>query len=131
MSAPPPYGTTAPTGSRPKGLAVASLVLGILGLLTFFFLLGGLLGLIAVILGIVALGKIKRGEADGRGMAIAGIITGAISLVLTVLILVTVGSFLAENSDDFSNLSDCINAADNNQTEIQACQEEFSRNINP
>lgn len=130
-----PYGTdpygSAPSRSLPTGMAVASLVLGILGLLTSAFLLGGLLGLVAIILGIIALGKIKRGEAGGRGMAIGGIVTGILALLVTILIVVTVGAFFANNADEIDNLSDCLNAANNNQTEIQACQDEFERQLNP
>src|SRR5687767_4503157 len=96
-----PYGANAPGRTLPTGMAVASLILGILGIFTAFFLLGGLLGLIAVILGIVALGKIKRGEAGGRGMAIGGIVTGALAMLLALVILVAVGSFFAENSEEF------------------------------
>ncbi len=126
-----PYAANVPSRALPKGMAVASLVLGILGILTSFFLLGGLLGLVALILGFVALGKIKKGEADGRGMAIGGIITGAIALLLTVLIVATVGAFFADKKDELSNLSDCLNNAQGNAQAERACQDEFSRQINP
>lgn len=129
-----PYGTdpygAAPDRSLPTGLAVASLVLGILGLLTSW-LGGGVLGLVAVILGIVALGKIKRGEAGGRGMALGGIITGILAMLVTILIVVTVGAFFANNKDEINNLRDCLDAANNNQTEIQACQDQFENQLNP
>ena len=131
MSATPSYGTNVPSRSLPKGLAVASLVLGIIGLLTAFFLLGGLLGLVAVILGVLALGKIKRGEADGRGLALGGIITGALAMLLTILLLVTVGSFLSENSDEISELNDCVKAAGNNQNAVQVCRDRFESQVNP
>lgn len=130
-----PYGTdpsgAAPTRSLPTGMAVASLVLGILGLLTSAFLLGGLLGLVAVILGVIALSKIKRGEAGGRGMAVGGIITGILAMLVTILIVATVGAFFANNKDDIDSLTECLNRANNNQTEIQACQDEFERRVNP
>jgi len=126
-----PYGANVPDRTLPTGLAVASLVLGILAVLTGFFLLGGLLGLIAVILGIVALGKVKRGEAGGRGMAIGGIVTGVIGMLIAVLILVTVGSFFASNADKFSSLADCLNAANNDQAQVQVCENDFRNQINP
>ena len=115
----------------PKGLAIASLLLGIAGIVTAFLLFGGLLGLVALILGFVALGKAKRGEAGGRGLAIGGIVTGAIALLLAILLAVVVGSFFARNSEEFSNLSECVEAANNDQTKIQACQDDFARNVNP
>jgi hypothetical protein len=125
-----PYGANVPGRTLPTGMAVASLVLGILGIFTAFFLLGGLLGLIAVILGIVALGKIKRGEAGGRGMAIGGIVTGVLAMLLALIIVVAVGSFFAENSEEFSNLADCLDQATTAQAE-EACRDEFERNVNP
>lgn len=64
-----------------SGLAIASLVLGIIGLLGFCFAPFGVLpGSIGAILGIVAVAK-KHG---GRGMAIGGIVTGAASVVISL-----------------------------------------------
>lgn len=59
-----------PTVSR---LAVASLVCGILG-----FFSAGITGVLGVIFGHVSLGRIKRsaGTLEGRGLAIAGLVTG-------------------------------------------------------
>ena len=68
--------TAAPTSS--KGLAIASLVVGVIGFLTGFLGIGILLGLIAVILGIVSLAKHK----GGKGQAITGIVFGALALFL-------------------------------------------------
>ena len=62
-----------------KGLAISSLVLGILATLTGIFFVGGLFGIIAIILGAVALGK-----KVGKGMSIAGIITGALGILGTI-----------------------------------------------
>src|SRR5262245_44106064 len=65
-----------------KGLAIASLVLGVSSLPTF-----GLLGVgavTAIVLGAIALGRSKKEPAihGGKGMAIAGIITSVASLLL-------------------------------------------------
>src|SRR6185503_18907651 len=67
-----------------QGLAIASLVLGIISIPTL-----GLLGvgaITALVLGSIALKRIKKEPAThgGKGMAIAGIITSAISLLLIV-----------------------------------------------
>ncbi len=126
-----PSGSNEPVRPLPKGMAVASLVLGILGVLTAFFLLGGLLGLVAVILGVVALGKIKRGQADGRGLAIGGIVTGALALLLAIVLAATVGAFFARNAEEFSNFNDCVQAAGNDRAAREACEEDFSRQITP
>lgn len=68
-----------------KGLAIASMVCGILSLVCF----GPLAGLPAVIMGHMSMGRIKRGEmsADGKGFALAGLIMGYLCLVGTVLFI--------------------------------------------
>jgi type II secretory pathway pseudopilin PulG len=70
-----------------RGFAVASLVLGILSLPTI-----GLLGvgaMAAVVLGVVALVKARNapGEYGGSGLAIAGIVLAALSIVVMPFII--------------------------------------------
>lgn len=83
-----PYGYAGPPGYpvRPtNGLAVASLILGIVG--------GGV---IAVILGHVAKSQIRRTGEAGDGMATAGLILGYFWLVIgLILIIVYVAQFMA------------------------------------
>lgn len=83
------------TGANaPSGLAITALVLGILSLpLLIFFGLGALLGVVAVVLGIVAVRKVKQGQASGRGMAIGGIVLGAISVVLGIFVVIALFVF--------------------------------------
>ena len=63
----------------PSGKATASLILGILGVPTC-----GLLGVVAIIVGLMAQADIRRsaGRLKGAGVAIAGIVVGALSLVM-------------------------------------------------
>jgi hypothetical protein len=73
-------------------LSIVSLVAGILGLLgmclgvipvvgLFCSVPGGLFGLVAVILGIVGMNKVKTSGEKGKGMAIAGLILGVLTLL--------------------------------------------------
>lgn len=63
-----------------KGMSIASMVLGIVGLVAWCIpLFGYPVSILAIIFGVI--GK-KKGA---RGMAIAGIIMGAISLVITII----------------------------------------------
>jgi hypothetical protein len=77
----PYYGSGVPAypsvPPRTSGLAIASLVLGILNL-------SGIGSLLATIFGAVALGQISRsnGAVTGKGMAIAGFVLGIIGLGL-------------------------------------------------
>jgi hypothetical protein len=72
---------------RTNGLAVASMVLGILWL----YWIGSIL---ALVLGYVAKSQIdnSRGQEGGRGMAIAGITLGWIGVGVLLLTLLAVGS---------------------------------------
>ena len=70
------------TQSRSNGLAIAALVCGIVGLFIFEVILGAL----AIVFGGIGLSRANRG-AGRRGMAWAGIILGAIDVVLFVVIL--------------------------------------------
>jgi hypothetical protein len=69
--------------ARTSGLAIASLILGILGFCTLG--LAGIAGLILGIVGLIAISK-SAGQLKGGGLAIAGIIVCAVSL-FTLLIL--------------------------------------------
>jgi len=70
-----------------NGYAVASLVLGILGLPCFMLVIPQIL---AVVFGFVALNQhARRRTSAGRGMAIAGIALGLIGLVITGVAFLT------------------------------------------
>ncbi len=74
-------------GVRTNGFAVASLVLGVLFCLV-------VTGILAVIFGNVALGRIEasNGTEKGRGLAIAGIVLGWIGIsLLAIAALVWLG----------------------------------------
>ncbi len=75
----PPYATEPPL----NGLAVASLVLGLLWLNWF----GSIL---ALVLGYVAKRQIDQRGESGRGMALAGIILGWIGLAFLVLAVIAI-----------------------------------------
>lgn len=70
-----------------SGLAIASLICGVVGLCS-----GAIVGIVGVILGIVALGKIGREpqRLRGRGMAITGICTGSVGIVFTTAMLISI-----------------------------------------
>ncbi|YCM45557.1 DUF4190 domain-containing protein [Verrucomicrobiaceae bacterium 227] len=74
---------------KTNGLAIASLVCGILSLVTFCFCGGLFFGLPAVICGHMSMGQIKSGnqQQDGHGMALAGLICGYIGLGVFLLMM--------------------------------------------
>jgi hypothetical protein len=102
MSKPAPQ---SPVSPQTNGLAVASLVLGILSVTG----LSILTGIPAIVTGAMGL---KRPE--GKGMSIAGIIMGAISVIIALLflvfivVLIGIGAFAndtydAPNYDDYDS----------------------------
>ncbi|MBF5083561.1 DUF4190 domain-containing protein [Quadrisphaera sp. INWT6] len=87
-----------------NALGIAALVLGVLALLTGFFIIGGLFGLVAIVLGIIGSRRAKRGLATNRGMAITGIILGVIGVLLTVAVL-AFGAFVGTQVQDCTQLA--------------------------
>lgn len=87
-------------------MAVAALVCGILGLVIALIPILGIfgiaLGLVAFVLGLIARSKAKTGEAAGKGMALAGVITGTLATVLGIVGLVIVGNAFNELENVFS-----------------------------
>ncbi len=80
------------------GFAIASLVCGILSMLCCCLtLFSVVLGVAAIVLGIIAICF----KYDGKGMAIAGIITGGLGLVIGVIALVWSGSVAAQDFLDY------------------------------
>ena len=81
------YGSSSATsGSRTNGLAIASLVVGIIGI----FLFPVILGPVAIVLG--AVGMRQARVKGGGGMAKAGVILGVVDLVIFAVMLAVVAS---------------------------------------
>lgn len=82
-----------PQKTADNGFGIASMVLGIISLITFFMVINMPLAILALVLGGVQLSR-----REGKGMALAGIITGEIALFLTVLMCVVIFLFSGEES---------------------------------
>jgi hypothetical protein len=84
-------GATAP--SRRNGLALASMILGIVAVSTawmpFIVVIGALCALLALLFGVISLARGRRGAAErigsGRGFAVAGLVTGGLAALLCVV----------------------------------------------
>ena len=118
----------APPGYAPNktnGLAVAALVLGILGFLTCWFILGGLPAIVGLILGIIAITRVGKTHEPGKGMAIAGTILSGIALVIATIVFAYV---VHRVGPSISELTRCLNAA-TSPADRQACRDRFSQNF--
>lgn len=83
----PPYYYPGYQARRTNGMSVAALVCGICG---FIYLIPGLLGIIFGIVAIRQINRDKTNSTDGKGMAIAGIVVGAVWFVLYAVIIALV-----------------------------------------
>lgn len=77
------YPYAAPIVKKAPGMALAAMILGIVGVVTGFFVFGVLLGIAAIILGALSLKKVKEAGA-GKGFAITGIVTGAVAVLFSL-----------------------------------------------
>ncbi|WP_329127191.1 DUF4190 domain-containing protein [Streptomyces sp. NBC_01465] len=86
-----------------NGLGTASMVLGSIGsFLAFFpvlFWIAGILGILAVVFGLVAYRGARKGLATNRTSALGGAFFGAISIALTIVMAFVVTAF-AKNIDE-------------------------------
>jgi phage FluMu protein Com len=82
------FDTLAQAGAS-NGLAIASLITGILSIPLNCVYCGGVpLAIAAIVTGAISLSQCKRGEATGKGMATAGIVSAVSGLVLMLVIVV-------------------------------------------
>ncbi|UNX54252.1 DUF4190 domain-containing protein [Georgenia sp. TF02-10] len=114
-----------PYGPR-NGLGTAALVVAIISLLLawipFIGLVGAVGGIVAIILGALGLGRVKRREATNRGVSIAGIVIGALALILaiaaTVFATYVIGDVLGPE------FQQCAEQYGNDPQGLQRCLEE-------
>jgi hypothetical protein len=106
---PPAYGAGYyGTPQLPKGLAIASMVLGIVGV---FFSLGYGLGLFPSIAGIITGHLALKRQPAARGFWLAGLITGYVGLFLSLIgvalliFIIVLAVNTANNPADYSDLS--------------------------
>jgi hypothetical protein len=84
-----PYpGVMPPPTSRRNGLGTGSLVLALVALVATVTIFGGaILGIAAAAMGLVARRRVKRGEANDGGVAMAGIVLGIVAAVVGLFII--------------------------------------------
>lgn len=128
---PQPYGGyPPPVPAAPKnGLGTASLVVAIISLFTLFG--GVVLGIVAVVLGFLGRGRVKRGEATNGGVAMAGIILGFLSIIVSIAAFVIVGVFGVALFKEVGGTDyiDCVNNAGSDQAAVEQCAQEFTQRV--
>lgn len=118
------YGEPRPVSRN--GMGTAALVLGLLGLLLGVLLIGGLLGALAVVFGAIGLSRARNGRASNGWAAVTGIVTGALGMIIAVVLVVTVVRVYGPTLDTYFK---CLQRAQGNATTVQACVTQFQRQI--
>ncbi|MFI5714856.1 DUF4190 domain-containing protein [Nocardia sp. NPDC051750] len=142
MTYPPPAGYPPPDpypgpGGTPqywqespktKGMAIAALVFAILAVLSFCTVFGGIFfGLIAVVLGVIATVKARRGTAGGGVMAVIALILGAGAMIAAAVFGVLFwGIWQDSGGQDFL---DCTTRAGGDQAAIARCEDQFNQRL--
>ena len=120
-----PYGgyQSPPAGPR-NGLGIAALVIAIFGLVFCWSVIGGVvLGVVAVIIGIVGRGRAKRGEATNGGVALAGILLGVLAVIVSLaFVFIWIGVFSEVGGTDYL---DCVARAGSDRNAVQGCANEL------
>ena len=121
-----------PAARRRNGMGTAALVLGVVALVLVLLLLfspiGAFLGLLAVLFGILGLIRANRGEADNRGQAVAGLVTGAIALLVGVFFTISIGVWFSTHVNDFNRFGQCIDDAVGSAAR-EECARELAREL--
>ena len=127
----PDYGNGPPTGYGPpprNGLGVAALIFGIIALLGAWIplvnIVSVVLAIVGIVVGIMALRRVKRGEATNRGMSLTGLVLSVVALLLAVFVLVRAANFILSNYEDIEPCADPALS----QEEQQACLEDVLNN---
>jgi hypothetical protein len=102
---------------------VVGIVSLVLAVLVIFALLAIPLGIIAAILGGIGMSRASKGQADNRGQALTGLITGVLSIVVAVAIGISFVGLIVENRSDLRKFGTCMNDSDNDTDRARCFRE--------
>lgn len=132
---PPPlyggYSAIPPTAPK-NGMGTTALVLAIVGLVSCWTVVGGIvLGIAAIVCGVLGRNRAARGEATNGGVATGGIVLGALAVVAGlafIAIYATLGWAMFKDVGG-GDYIDCVNRAGNDQAAIEQCATEFTQRV--
>ncbi|MCW2690364.1 MAG: hypothetical protein JWR37_5254 [Mycobacterium sp.] len=127
---PAPYsgGFSAPPTGPKNGLGIAALIIAIVALVSVWSVFGGIiLGIVAVVIGFAARGRVKRGEANNGGIALAGILLGFLAIIVGIIFIpIWISVFNQVGGTDYV---DCLQKAGSDQNKVQQCADQFRNQI--
>ncbi len=123
-----PTPTPAPTSTQPStpqgagAFAITSLVTGIVAFVLGFTFIGFILGAAAVVFGILALKKNQN-----KGMAIAGIITGGLGFIASLIVTAIAIIALATSGALASELTNSVQDTAQEQQAVHSGKKDFAK----
>ena len=115
VSSDPAQAASTPAHQTTSGLAIAGLVLGILAILGAFVPLLNILtapfAIVGLILAIVGLMGINKGKHSGKGIVVAGVVLGAVALVVTLGMYGCAGAVASSSGGSSSSTASSSTAA--------------------
>jgi hypothetical protein len=126
--APPPgYGDYGQPSTVKNGAAITGLVLGILGLLLCWAVIGLPLAIIGLILSIVGFRRVGRGRATNKGVAVTGLVVNVLALLASAVLTalwIAGAVYIAQNGG--TDLWNCILDSNGDQTVVNQCVDTFA-----
>ncbi|MBS9534269.1 DUF4190 domain-containing protein [Mycobacterium sp. M1] len=118
------YGSPSQYTAPRNGLGIAALGVAVAGLLTALTIIGGIaLGVVAILLGFAGLARVRRGEANNGGVAIAGMVLGLLAVVAGIgCIFIYIGIFRTAGAGDYM---DCMTKAGSDPAAQQRCTDQL------
>jgi hypothetical protein len=116
-------------GTRPRnGFGIAALVLGLLALVLFWTIVGGIIfGVLALIFGLLGRARAKRGEATNGGLSVAGLVLGIIGLLLAIGLVALFASLM--NSPAGQSYQQCVQQSGGDPANLQQCFAELGNQV--
>ena len=93
--------------TKPSGLAITSMILGILSVILscLFPIVAIVLATVGLIVGFLGLNQVKKNPefVSGKGFSIAGIATSAVAVLISIIFFIVVGKLIAEAGGFFKS----------------------------
>ena len=115
-----------------NGAGVAALTLGAVALAlvltVLLFPIGGLLGIVAMLLGTVRARRVARWRAFNRGQALAGLLLGALALLLAGVLAARLDGPVSKRAGDLARLDRCLFTSGSSRAAAD-CARAFARQL--
>lgn len=125
--APPPLRLAPRNGAGVAALATGAVALALVATV-LLFPVGGVLGMLAMLLGAVGIGRVARWRAFNRGQAVAGLLLGALAVLLAVVLAVRLDGSLSERAGQLARLDRCLFTAGSGRA-AASCATEFAAQV--